>query len=229
VPKLLENHRVFVIGGNYQIERIFEHEGARNVRNIQDATLLCFTGGEDVTPELYGELKHPSTHCNPRRDAWEKACFDRGVKEKKFLIGICRGGQFLNVMNGGTLWQDVDNHAISGEHPMTYQTIIDKQGKAVLSRDILVTSTHHQMMIPNIKDGAQVWGWAGLSRYKAAGIKRKDTDDWLSFKLVPNHQSDCEIVYYNNTRSLCFQPHPEYSSKSTRDIFFTCIERALAA
>jgi hypothetical protein len=228
LPKLLDNHRVYVVGGNFQIERIFENEGAKNVSNIQEATILCFTGGEDVTPELYGELKHPSTHCNPRRDAWEQACFLKGVKEKKLLVGICRGGQFLNVMNGGTLWQDVDNHALRGEHVMSYETLLP-EGKGLLSREVMVTSTHHQMIIPNLKKNVKIWGWAGLSTRKAAGIQQKNGNGWLEFKMSGNHKSDCEIAYYNETRSLCFQPHPEYESKSTRDIFFTCIERALAA
>lgn len=218
--------RVFVIGGNFAIEKMFETKGYKNVYNLQDAEIVCWTGGSDVSPKLYKEQPHPSTRCNPQRDAFEGLCYTRAVAEKKLLVGICRGGQFLNVMNGGSLWQDIDRHAISGEHPMMYETKLT--GNASLSRSIQVTSTHHQAMIPDIRNGGVVWGWAGLSSYKACGMK--DTlGKFRKFEMKPGHQSDCEIVFYPKTRSLCFQPHPEYNSKSTQDLFFTCIDRMLAA
>ena len=226
MPKLLEGHRVYVVGGNCAIERIFGEQGAASVTNLQDATIACFTGGEDVTPELYGEKRHPSTYCNPRRDLWEQTVFNKAVKDGKFLVGICRGGQFLNVMNGGTLWQDVDGHALRGTHQMIYEMNLGQGG--LLSRPVEVTSTHHQMMIPALQKGAKVWAWAGISTRKSSGVLTKD-GTWLEFKLSSPHKNDAEVIYYPSSRSLCFQPHPEYDSQSTRDIFFTCVERALAA
>lgn len=225
--KLLAQHKVYVIGGNHAIERIFKEEGAENVRSIAEASIVVWTGGADVSPELYKEIRHPTTTPNPQRDKWEAACFKQAQAQKKICVGICRGGQFLNVMNGGSLWQDVNNHAINGEHPVLYT---QPTGEAMsLSRTIMVTSTHHQMMIPNIRDQAgQVWAWAGLATRKAAGVLSSN-GSYLTFAPKPGHQTDCEIVYYNRTKSLCFQPHPEYSSKSTKDLFFNCIERVLAA
>jgi hypothetical protein len=218
---LLTGHRVYVLGGNHAIEKIFQLAGATKVFNLSDSDIVVWTGGPDVSPELYGEAKHPRTYCDPRRDAWEAACFKRANERLK--IGICRGGQFLNVMNGGTLWQDVDNHGIRGEHLAYYK---DVTGQAQTFR---VTSTHHQQIIPKIQSGAEVWGWAGLTTKKTCGLKDAKTGEWLSFKMNEGHSSDCEICWYPKTRSLCFQPHPEYMSQSTHELFFTCIERALAA
>lgn len=218
--------RIYVIGGNFAIEKMFEKKGFTNVHNLNDAEIVCWTGGSDVSPHLYKEEPHPTTRCNFQRDKFEAVCFQKAAERKKILIGICRGGQFLNVMNGGSLWQDVDNHAIAGVHPLTYETKIS--GTTSLSRIILVTSTHHQMMIPNIRDGASVWAWAGLSSRKACGMK-DSLGKYRTFAIAPGHQSDCEIVYYPRTKSLCFQPHPEYDSKSTQDLFFTCLDRVEAA
>lgn len=222
--KLLDKKRIYVVGGNYAIEKIFSEKGGTLVSNLDDADIVCFTGGADVSPGLYGEERHPTTMINEKRDAWEKVCFLRA--EKKLKVGICRGGQFLNVMNGGSLWQDVDCHAISGEHPLMYETFIGE--RSTVQRSVMVTSTHHQMMIPSIKNGAKVWAWAGLSTKKSSGI-RMANKQWLFVEPKTGHQTDAEIVFYPRTKSLCFQPHPEYNSRSTHDLFFTCVERAMAS
>lgn len=218
--------KVYVIGGNYAIETMFYRRGYTVTENLPDANIVCWTGGADVSPKLYKEEPHPTTRCNPQRDKFEGLCFIKAAEQKKTLVGICRGGQFLNVMNGGSLWQDVDNHAIGGEHPLVYEHKMNETTS--LSRKVMVTSTHHQMMIPDIRNGAKVWAWAGLSTKKACGMK-DSTGKYRAFEMVPNHQTDCEIVFYPKTKSLCFQPHPEYNSKSTQDLFFTCLDRVDAA
>jgi hypothetical protein len=222
--KLLNAFRVYVIGGNSAIERIFQQEGATTVDHLDMADIVVWTGGSDVNPALYGEEKHPSTYFDAKRDLYEQACYNRAGNKLK--VGICRGGQFLNVMNGGTLWQDVDGHAIRGEHEMILE--IPVQGK-LLSRKVGVTSTHHQMMIPNLRAHCHIWGKAGISTRKSTGIRLKDNpQQFVSFTRQHNTAGDAEVIHYPKTRSLCFQPHPEYDSKSTREVFFTCIELTLA-
>jgi len=54
------------------------------------------------------------------------------------MVGICRGSQFLTVMSGGRLFQDVSGHAIMGTHLIKF-----KDGSS-----LGITSTHHQMMNP---------------------------------------------------------------------------------
>jgi hypothetical protein len=221
------NHKVYVVGGNYAIEKMFHDEGVEPVPNVSAATMVCFTGGADVDPRLYGEPRHPTTSPNPQRDVWETRVYRKALAEVKLLVGICRGGQFLNVMNGGSMWQDVDNHAMRGEHPLIYKTPLNDEHD--LERIVMVTSTHHQMMIPNVVGtGAQIWAMAGLATRKVSG-RKSSAGGFITLRPMPNHRTDCEIVYYPKTRSVCFQPHPEYQSQSTKDLFFTCIERALAA
>ena len=108
------------------------------VSRLEDAQYVLFTGGEDVTPSLYGEKAHPSTYSNLERDIKEKEIFDK-MTPSQIAIGVCRGAQFLCVMNGGKLIQDVRHHAIYGTHP-----IIDSATENVYE----ITSTHHQMQYP---------------------------------------------------------------------------------
>ena len=74
---------------------------------------FLFTGGQDVSPALYGEA--PSSACGeicPARDNCEKVLLDLALELDKPILGICRGIQFLNAALGGTLYQDLPS-----EHP----------------------------------------------------------------------------------------------------------------
>lgn len=177
---------VFIVGGDYNIEKMFAANGWRVTRNFDKADVVQFTGGSDVSPELYGERKHPETYNSPERDKFEKELYQQARHQKKVLAGICRGGQFLNVMNGGSMWQHIPDHShCSGPH-----TLYTSRRKA----PITATSTHHQMIRPSPK--AELVGWAYESDMSLAGH--------------PNGDYDVEIVIYRETKSLCFQPHPEY-------------------
>jgi len=104
------------------------------------------------------------------------------------MAGICRGGQFLNVMNGGSMWQHVNNHI--GNH-MAFEVLTQKE--------IIVTSTHHQMMVPT--DEALVLMTASRATVRQGGGKAE---------LLGERDDDVEAIYYPKTECLCFQPHPEY-------------------
>lgn len=165
----------------------------------EDFDVIMMTGGADLSPSLYGEKIIPGTSINAARDLKEVGFISKkGSKRPK--VGICRGGQLLNVLSGGRMWQDVDNHAIAGTHACKLEDLSVVQ----------VTSTHHQMMIPGM--GARILGTASLSTRK--------TSEAGSFKFKSNIGEDKEILWYNKTQSLCFQPHPEYGHKECRDTFF---------
>lgn len=164
------------------------------VDNIEDADIVLFTGGEDVTPSLYGCQMHPRTYSNIQRDEEEKAVFEK-VRSDQLCLGICRGSQFLCVMNGGRLIQDVGNHAGIGTHP-----IINARRD---SDRYEITSTHHQMQYPfNLERGEDY------------------TILYYAQRRSPHYEGDgvdyppCEpeVVLYHKTgfpKCLAIQGHPE--------------------
>ncbi len=82
-------------------------------QEIQMCDGFLFTGGHDVSPELYGaSRKYPNVICCKKRDEMECALMKRALEENKSILGICRGIQFLNVYLGGSLYQDLPT-----EHP----------------------------------------------------------------------------------------------------------------
>jgi putative glutamine amidotransferase len=77
-----------------------------------DGVLL--TGGEDVDPRLYGNGLPPRlrgtvtvTPDGGARDLRELVLIDEVFRQRKPLLGICRGHQMLNVALGGTLVTDI--------------------------------------------------------------------------------------------------------------------------
>lgn len=172
------------------VAKMIHRFGGQWTRSVEaEFNGVIFTGGEDVSPFLYGEPPLPNTRCNIRRDMREVYVY-KNVPMEMPKIGICRGGQLLNIMCGGRMWQHVDNH--TRHHSVTVFN----------DTKIMVSSTHHQMMIPG--DNGVVLGWAAES-------KRKERHN-ETVSLKDNNHDDAEIVYYEQQNSLCFQPHPEYAN-----------------
>ena len=69
---------------------------------------FLFTGGPDIDPVMYGGGRYDFYgESSKLRDRCEKALFDQVERRKKPILGICRGLQFINVVCGGTLYQDI--------------------------------------------------------------------------------------------------------------------------
>jgi gamma-glutamyl-gamma-aminobutyrate hydrolase PuuD len=201
--------RVFIVNSNHQYDELFRGMGHSIVSTIDFAEMLCFTGGADVTPEIYGDKAHTFTGYDRHRDEYEFKLFNRALELDLPMVGICRGAQFLNVMNGGRMYQHVSKHTAPHE-------IIDLQ----TGETVLVSSTHHQMMMmaPN---GLLVASSAlgGTREWYDGEIARKDVSD-----------EDIEVVYYEDSNCLCFQPHPEFPSfeyEPMRDYFERLINKFL--
>ena len=76
-------------------------------RLIEMCNGFLFTGGHDVSPDLYGEvsLKDMVSSCR-RRDEMESYILRKAIKADKPILGICRGIQFINAALGGTLYEE---------------------------------------------------------------------------------------------------------------------------
>lgn len=192
---------------------------------LAEADIVIHTGGEDVCPSLYGEAPTISggKHSNLRRDSEDIEAYRNS--QGKMHIGICRGGQFLNVMNGGKLWQHVNNHG--GTH-----RVLDTRRPS--GEEWWCSSTHHQQFRPardavivgiGIKSAAN---GLGMSTYKEAEGVTWATEDGgqigsLSYADHEEGKVDYEVLWYPRTRTLCFQPHPEYSMPLQTAKFFDSV------
>lgn len=188
----------FIVNGGAAYQNLFKRIGYELTDDIKSADLVVFTGGEDVTPELYGARSHHTTHNNINRDMFEADVYNLALRMSVPMVGICRGGQFLNVMSGGEMYQDVTKHL--GDHELT---------DLVTGEVVRVSSTHHQMMKPS--PNGLVVASASL------GGDRLWWDHTVFQRDVSNE--DIEVVWYEDTKCLCFQPHPEFMGVAYEGMF----------
>ena len=69
---------------------------------------FIISGGHDITPALYGETLSPNCEeIIPDLDSMESFLLSEVFKTEKPIFGICRGMQFINVVLGGSLYQEL--------------------------------------------------------------------------------------------------------------------------
>lgn len=75
---------------------------------------LIIVGGDDVDPRLYGEecKSGTGTVFKPRLD-FERKLYREARRRRMPIFGICYGMQLINVLEGGTLFQDIRRDAKS--------------------------------------------------------------------------------------------------------------------
>ena len=114
---------------------------------------IVFVGGDDVGPEEYGAERHPRTGPrHERRDAVELSLMRRAIERDTPVLAICRGFQVLNVAQGGTLVQHLDDHIDQRPHredDATYgvHNVITEPGsrlREIVGERVTVHSHHHQ-------------------------------------------------------------------------------------
>lgn len=89
--------------------------GAR--RALQDVDCVVFIGGEDIDPGYYGETPDPKLEdVNAPRDASDYWLCRAAIEDGVPVLGICRGCQLINVVMGGTLYQDIPSQLKSDAH-----------------------------------------------------------------------------------------------------------------
>jgi putative glutamine amidotransferase len=122
-------------------------------RALEAVDALVLSGGPDVDPARYGGQPHPETGAPyPQRDAWELALLSAALERDVPVLGICRGAQLLNVLQGGTLIQHLPDEPGTADHragPAAYGTTRvaldpDRLPGRALGPAVDVSCYHHQ-------------------------------------------------------------------------------------
>ncbi len=135
------------------------------VASAEDTRQVCshcdgflFSGGHDVDPALYSTVI--SERCGlpcEERDRLESRVFHYAMEHDLPILGICRGIQIINVLCGGTLYQDLPsehhpsncvNHQMTPPYDVPWHdvTLVAESplSKLISSPKIGVNSYHHQ-------------------------------------------------------------------------------------
>ena len=134
---------------------------------------LIMTGGEDIDPAQYGEQPGEMLEeLNKARDVSDKLLLSAALDDDMPILCTCRGMQLLNVVYGGTLYQDIPTdlpeseikHREPEEIDFTYHDLENIKSDSVLAGllgdNISVNSWHHQA-IKTVGEGLVITAESG--------------------------------------------------------------------
>jgi putative glutamine amidotransferase len=129
---------------------------------------LVVSGGRDLPPEMFGEemLEDSNTKLvHPLRPAFEEKLIAAMRARGKPILGICYGCQLLNVLEGGTIFQDIALQVPGAmEHSETRHDVrLEKTSRLhqIIGKREFPTASFHHQAIALPASGAQV---AALAR-----------------------------------------------------------------
>ena len=166
------------------IPTVSSREEADAVLAVLDG--IVFSGGEDLGPWLYGEdIYNETVFVDSVRDVSDVFLAQAALDSHKPILAICRGEQLMNVVLGGSLYQDIpDQLPDNVGHGGTTHKIGIEAGSILASLfgtdSLEVNSTHHQA----VKD-------------LAPGLK------------VTAHSPDGIVEAYEGDNLIAVQFHPE--------------------
>lgn len=210
--------KVYAVGHTQDLDWMIPY-GFEKTMFYKDADIVVFPGGGDWEPSLYGEVEGKYTYAHESTDKIQLKYALDCIRDRKFMIGICRGAQMLCILNGGKLIQHVTKHAG------------DRHAIKTIDGNILETnSLHHQML--------DLWSIPSADAYTVLGygapISTTYLDGQNKEKLFPSGalyreqlEYEPEIVYFNEIGGFGVQGHPEMYSmpQVTNDFIITNIKK----
>ena len=215
-----------VFTGSANVRAIQENGGvpvlspaAAAAADVEAAVSFCdgllFPGGEDMTPWYYDEEPLPVIGVfRPEiDDAWLKAG-RYALKKRIPMLGICKGHQTLNVLMGGSLYQDLSLQG--GEQIQHLQK---------LNRSYL---THHV----KVEGGTRLAGLFGAGKLKTNSMHHQAVKKLGEGLTISARACDGTVEGIEDEEGLIMgvQWHPEDlvdSAPEMNKLFADLVERAL--
>lgn len=129
---------------------------------------IIFTGGCNVESQWYGEKPlTEEAEEDDLRNYFERDLFLASKKRKKPILGICRGCQLINVLQGGSLVQNIESQLETEVyHKGTGHKIDEKLHKVYLcqnsllkdiyNKDEVQVNSFHEQCIKKVGSGLKV-------------------------------------------------------------------------
>jgi hypothetical protein len=198
----MKERQKYVVGEDYNYINWIKPLGFTITNKLEEANLICGTGGEDWHPSWYNcKNPHPTLSCNINRDKFEWDIFNKAINLKIPIVGICRSSQILPVL--------VDNKKgkiVQHQNNPSYFHLVKTHDNLIIQ----VTSDHHNAAWPYDLEANQfrLLSWS---------------DNLLNFRYLNADiqnlvMPETEVVYYPSIRAIGYQMHPEWDLSNDKMI-----------
>lgn len=163
---------------------------------------LLMPGGADIPPSEYGEEPHETVKLlDEARYQFEKALISAWMKQTdKPLLGICLGSQWINVVSGGSLVQDIPSEFDVNHRDTNHLVEIEpdsRLGRIFGATELEVNSWHHQA-VRKLGDGLRI-----VAKSPDGVVEATETTDpdrfligvqWHPEKLMPDNTTQAKLI-----------------------------------
>lgn len=172
-----------------------DYEVTLSVGKLSEFDALLLPGGGDIDPNLLNEPDLGSRNIDTELDIIQFQALDLFVKNKKPILGICKGFQLINLYFGGLLIQNLPSPSI---HPVTPEG--NDSFHEVTTHPIPSLPTLHAYAIPRFPKTTTV------NSAHHQGI-RKNGKALFPFQTAPDGIT--EAFLHEELPIAAFQWHPE--------------------
>ncbi|MDF0694134.1 gamma-glutamyl-gamma-aminobutyrate hydrolase family protein [Aquirufa ecclesiirivi] len=181
---------------------------------------FVLSGGCDIDTALYqgaANYPHKPEEFETERDYFEASIYQYAKKHQKPLLGICRGMQLVQVVEGGKLIQDLGDEA---------NLIHKKSGNTDRKHSIQV---HEGSLLSSISQ--QSSGEVNSAHHQAIDSNQLGHNLFISAWSTDTHSP--EALEYQNKQDqafmLCVQWHPERMEEKEKSPFSENIKQSFLA
>ena len=127
---------------------------------------VIFSGGPDLDPSYYGEtIWNETVQVDTLRDVSDLMLMRAALAAKKPVMCICRGEQLMNVVLGGSLYQDLPTQVdtLVKHGGGSWHRIGVEKGSVLyglFGQDSLTVNSFHHQAVKKVAPGVRVTAWA---------------------------------------------------------------------
>ena len=147
---------------------------------------IVFSGGEDVNPAWYGEdVLNETVGIDHVRDRSDSLLARAALCSSKRILAICRGEQLMNVILGGSLFQDIPSQVPEtvGHGGGSRHMIVTEEGgflQRIYGQDSLEVNSYHHQAVKLPAPGLRI-----AARSADGIVEAYETDHVLAVQFHP--------------------------------------------
>ena len=171
---------------------------------------LILSGGGDIDSSFFGQPPHPKIDTvYIERDEFELELYAEAKKMNIPILGICRGLQLINVAEGGTLIQHIENHSFSPRDALIHDVIINKESilyDIVKTSQISVNSIHHQVIDKAGRD-IRITAYSKDNFPEAIEVLNSEilAVQWHPEELYKNHEAHQKLFRHFISKAMAYR------------------------